>query len=397
MNVKNTGAILFLALKDVTKDKKTLLMIILVIGVGVTASLLISGLFNGYKSYFYDMTINTMTGHLTIFPKENEHYITGVKSMERKIELLPEVKGLASRIVANGIALRENKEVQVRITGLTPSREIKTTRIADKVTSGEFLSDSDNSVLLGSVLADNLNVKVGEKTRITFRNGAIREYKVKGFLDTGTRSGDETAAYLTNRELEDVLGINDAASQIIIKLTDTELVDKSKTNILQLGINGEIKTWKELSTYIETITQNFNFIAGIITFISLTAAAISVAVVMFINVERKTREIGILKAIGARNSFVMSTFLTEIFIYAFLGVISGAVLGNLTIGYFQAVPAVRMQFGGTGGVETPIIPVASFSDVASSSILVFLVTFLAGLYPVNLATKTDIIKAIWSG
>jgi putative ABC transport system permease protein len=385
-------ATLFLALKDVLKDKKILLMIIFMIGIGVTASLTMTGLFNGFQDYFNDVTINVMTGHLAIFPKEDEEYVTNIRNIERKVELLPEVKGVSPRLLVNGIAIRENKESQVRITGLTPSKEIKTTKIADKVTSGEFLSDNDKDVLLGSVLADNLKVKTGEKIRITFRNGVVNEYKVKGFLDTGSRSGDEVAVYTTNKELEDVLGIKDSASQIIIKLTDIDLVDKSKTNILQLGINGEIKTWKELSTYLEAITKNFNIIFGIINFVSLTAAAVSIAVVMFINVEQKTREIGILKAIGARNSFVMKVFLTEVLLYAFFGVLLGNILGRLVLTYLPVSSAFRI-----GNMVIAIIPIVTLTDIVKSSVTVFLVTFVAGIYPVIIATRMDMIKAIWKG
>lgn len=389
------GAVLFLAFKDVLKDKKILLMIILVIGVGVTASLVAVAHFNGFKNYFTDTTINVMTGHLVILPKEGEEYITNLRNTERKIELLSEVQGVSPRLIVNGIAIGEKKESQVRVTGLTPSRELKTTKISDKVTAGDFLNDNDRDVLLGSELANNLKVRTGEKIRITFRNGAVREYKVKGFLDTGARSGDEVAVYATNRELEDALGIRDSASQIIIKITDIDLVDKSKINIMQLGIGGEIKTWKELSTYLEAITRNYNIVFGIIDIISLTAAAISIAVVMFINVEHKTREIGILKAIGARNSFVMKVFLAEILLYALFGVLSGIAIGYSVVSYLQAFPSIQMAT--TGSKMIAISPVLTFTDVATSSVTVFLVTLAAGIYPVNTATRMDMIKAIWKG
>jgi len=116
------GAVLFLALKDVLKDKKILLMIILVIGVGITASLTFSSLFNGFTEYFNSVTIDVMTGHLTISPEENKEYITNVKNIERKLELLPEVIGVSPRLNANAIAVRKTKESQVRITGLTRTR-----------------------------------------------------------------------------------------------------------------------------------------------------------------------------------------------------------------------------------------------------------------------------------
>lgn len=383
------GAALFLAMKDVLKNRKILLMIILMIGIGVTATLTMSGLFNGFKEYFNDVTINVMTGHLTVFPKENNQYMTGVESIERKIQLLPEVVGVTPRLAANGIAFHDGKESQIRITGLTASKEMKTTKIADKVVAGEFLNDNDRDVLLGSALADTLEAKVGERIKITFRNGIVRDYKIKGFLDTGARSGDETAAYLSNKELDDVLGLKDSASQILVKLEDAELVDKSKTDIMQIGIGGDIKTWKELSSYLETITRSFNLIFGIINIISLTAAAISIAVVMFINVERKTREIGIMKAIGARNSFVMKVFAAEILIYAFLGVLVGNVLAYLISEFVIGIPI------GIGNITVAITPVITFSDVVLSSAAVFLVTVMAGIYPVMIATRMDMIKAIW--
>lgn len=385
------GAVLFLALKDVLKDKKILLMIILVIGVGITASLTFSGLFNGFKEYFNSVTIDVMTGHLTISPEENKEYITNVKNIERKLELLPEVIGVSPRLNANAIAVRKTKESQVRITGLTQSKEVKATRIAEKVTEGEFLSDNDNEILLGSELANNLNVEVGETIKLTFRNGAVGEYKVKGFLDTGARSGDEVAVYMSNKELERILGVENSASQIIIRLSDIELIDKAKLNILQQGISGEIKTWKELAGYVEQITRNFNFIFGIINIISLVASAVAIAVVMFINVENKIREIGILKAIGGRNFFVLRVFITEVLLYAVFGVLIGNLLGYSVILYYQKFHMLSFIQG------ISIVPIMQISDMIRASIIVFIVTILAGFYPVWIATKIDIIKAIWKG
>ncbi|MCD4843765.1 MAG: ABC transporter permease [Methanosarcinales archaeon] len=389
------GAVLFLALKDIFKNKKILLMIILVIGMGVAASLTFSGLFHGFTEYFNSVTVDVITGHLTISPEDDDEYLSNVRNIERKLELLPEVIGVSPRLNANAIALRKTKESQVRIIGLSPSKEIKATRIAEQVSKGEFLSDNDNEILLGSELADNLNADVGKTIQLTFRNGNLEEYKVKGFLDTGARSGDEVSVYMSNKELERILDVEDSASQIIIRLSNIDLVEKAKLNILQQGIDGEVRTWKELSSYVEGITRNFNFIFGFINLISLVASAVAVAVVMFINVENKIREIGILKAIGGRNSFIMKVFLTEVLLYAVFGVIMGNVLGFLITAYFQAFPSMQFVTAGSGSIA--IVPIIHLSDMIRTSVTVFIVTIIAGIYPIRMATRLDIIKAIRKG
>ena len=200
---------------------------------------------------------------------------------------------------------------------------------------------------------------------------------------------------MSNKELEKVLGIENSASQIIIRLSDIELVDKAKLNILQQGIDGDIKTWKELSSYVEQISGNFDIIFGIINFVSLIASAVAIAVVMFINVESKIREIGILKAIGARNFFVLRVFLAEVLLYAFLGITLGVMLAYFVSVYLQAFPMLHFVTGGTGSIS--VVPIPAFIDIIRSGITVFVVTLIAGMYPAWIATRVDIIKAIWKG
>ena len=172
-------------------------------------------------------------------------------------------------------------------------------------------------------------------------------------------------------------------------------METAKPNILQQGIDGEVRPWKELSSYVEGITRNFNFIFGFINLISLVASAVAVAVVMFINVENKIREIGILKAIGGRNSFIMKVFLTEVLLYAVFGVIMGNVLGFLITAYFQAFPSMQFVTAGSGSIA--IVPIIHLSDMIRTSVTVFIVTIIAGIYPISMATRLDIIKAILKG
>lgn len=383
------GTILFLAFKDILRNKKILLLIILAIGAGITVSLPMQALFEGFAVYFQEVAIDVMAGHITISPKEDELYISNVDSVERKIELLPEVISVSPRLTSGVIITRRGERSPSFVIGVIPSKEKRTTTLADKITDGHFIKDGDDEIVLGSGLADTLKADVGKIVNVTFEGGEVRRYRVKGIMETGFPYMDEATAFIDKSELEDAMNLSNTANTIFVKLTDINLADKVKIDIMQAGVREEVKTWKEVVEFLEIMESEINFISGIISFLGLVAASVSVAIVMYINVERKIREIGILKAIGGRSLFVLKVFMAEVLIYAVIGIVVGNLFGLLLIQYFEMYPPIQV------GAAVPMV--LTMWAVISSAVSIFTATVLAGIYPAIVASRINIIDAIWKG
>lgn len=386
------NAILFLAVKDAFKDKKTFLLISIAVGAGVAIMIPMQGLFDGVINNLYETTIDVATGHVIIHPEEEKKFIENVDGIERKLRLLPQIKEISARLTDQAILTRKEKVRPSPLTGLTPSDERGTTKISERVVNGKFLSDTDRKeVVLGSVLADELKVETGESITVTFSNGLKDEYHIKGILKTGIGSLD-SGAYLNKREIEETLDAKDRASEIIVRLEDIQLAEKYKLLIMQQGVKGKVRTWEEEADYVKRLKSNWVFISNIFIILSLVAASVSVGVLMYTRVEHKIREIGIMKAIGARNSFVLKVILTESLIFGITGVILGSLMGLGITKYWEVHPIMLST------AESNIISASfSFYLVLTPSIIILLATLLAGLYPAWRASRINIIRAIWHG
>lgn len=156
------NAIIFLAVKDAFKDKKTFLLISIAVGAGVAIMIPMQGLFDGVINNLYETTIDVSTGHITVHPEEEKKFIENIDGIERKLRLLPQIKGVSARLTDQAILTRKERIMPSPLVGLTPSDERGTTKISERVVNGKFLSDTDRKeVVLGSVLADELKVDTG--------------------------------------------------------------------------------------------------------------------------------------------------------------------------------------------------------------------------------------------
>ncbi|TRZ54729.1 ABC transporter permease [archaeon] len=397
--MSDTRAIFFLAIKDVFKDKKIFGLVVFILAASYINLIFFNSILNGFTNTFQDQLIELMTSHITLEPKEGQKYIDGVNNIERKIELIPGILAVAPRLSSAGTASHKSKTINAQLTGIIPSKESSVTILADKVISGEFLSDGDTGqILLGNGLTEgatsemgggvsNLgSVSVGDRVTISYSNGVVKSYRVKGIIKTGFGFSD-IGIYTTSKEMESVIGLKDQASTILVKTSDKSASNKFKLLIIEQNIDAVPKTWQENAGFIEQINSSFSMIISVTSVVSLLTAAMTVGIIIYINAVHKKRVIGILKAIGAKNSAILKMFLLESIIFGLFGIAFGAVLGNLMVQYFSANP-LDLPFG-------LVRPDLKTGEAINAAVSLMLAVLVAGFYPAYAAAKTNIVKAIW--
>ncbi len=397
--MSDTRAIIFLALKDVFKDKKIFGLVVFILAASYINLIFFSSILNGFTNTFQDQLIDLITSHITLEPKEGQKYISSVSGIERKVELIPGIIAVAPRLSGGAIASYKTKTINAQVTGITPSKESSVTILADKIILGEFLSDGDtDQIVLGNSLIEgatsemggnvaNLgSVSVGDRVTITYGNGVVRSYRVKGIVKTGFGFSD-IGIYATNKEMESVLGVKDKASSILVKTSDKSATGKFKLLIIEQNIDAIPKTWQENAGFIEQINSSFSMIISVTSVVSLLTAAMTIGIIIYINAIHKKRVIGILKAIGAKNSAILKMFLLESVIFGLFGITFGAILGNLMIQYFSANP-LDLPFG-------LVRPDLKTGEAVNAAVSLMIAVLIAGFYPAYAAAKTNIVKAIW--
>ncbi|MDO8724511.1 MAG: ABC transporter permease [Candidatus Methanoperedens sp.] len=384
----------FLAVKDLSKRKRETLMVIFAITIGVVGPLFTTALNNGMQNAFVGNSVDVYIGHLQIQPNTGDEEIPKSESMLSKVMSLNGIVGATPRINTGVDIESKTEKVGIALFGIKPSLEEKASTLATTIERGEFLDDKDkNQLLIGTSLAELIKVDVGDTVHIYYLDRPPIDFKIKGVISTGTFDLDRYAIITTYDQVKELTGKKEA-NTIVIRLEDPEDSIKMRTLIQKETTLPNVKTWQEISAGMAGMIQTFGVISLMTSAISIFVAAIAISLIIYTTVKNKIREIGVIKAIGARGSTILKIYLAEGLFIGILGTAFGTVIGLLLINYMAQNPLVMEP---EYGMKMLIVPWISMNSIVAADLAILLTCAIGSLYPASVAAKTNIIKAIWSG
>ncbi|MCK5044374.1 ABC transporter permease [Candidatus Parcubacteria bacterium] len=405
--IKDLKVSYFLALKAITRGNKgTLILTVLILALSFINLSFIPSLLSGVVDSMNKQSVNNLFANIIIEPGEDETYIKRVSNLQSKINSVPGVIGSSAHYDVGAVFSydedRNGKDVKtgswgVRSINLEDEKRITTTY--QMVVEGEYLEEGNrDKIIIGKEISGTYGselehrslkgVKVGDELTLTFNNGIQREYEVKGIFNSKNVQVD-TMAFITEREMESVLKLNDRASEIIVKIEQTGEEDRYIEKFRSMGIvKEEIKSWTEYMGMAQSMIKSFAIVKLILVAIGLLVAAITIFIVIFVNVVNRRKQIGILKAIGMREEIIVRSYILQSFFYAVCGVGLGFILMNfLIVPYFIAYP-LSFPFGLVNLIVNP-------RDLFVSSLSLIVASLIGGFIPSWRAAKESIINAIW--
>lgn len=323
----------FLAYRTVTRGSMGInLFTIFVLTLVYLQIVFVSSIIGGVTQKFNELMIDYQTGNLVIEPKTGERYISDVASLRTKLEHLPYVTGLSPRLKSQAAIYYKDRNLGAAVYGIDPVEESSVTKIGQTMLSGDFVSRLDRGeIVLGrevsggyGALMDSRSlggVKVGDIVSVSI-GSVSRDYKVKGIYSTNFFLSD-SAAYVSRKDLEEILGKEGYASEIAIKTVPGMSEDTARTWLLEAGVREQVRTWEEFSGILKLISDTLTRLRDIFSLIGLLVAFIVIFVVIFVNIVNKKRQIGVEKAIGIDQDAILLSFVLQAMFYAFLGMILG--------------------------------------------------------------------------
>jgi putative ABC transport system permease protein len=397
----------FLVYKAVTRGNKyTLVLTILVTTLAFINIIFTSSIMNGAISKAYQQAQENYVSNIVILPPVDEKYVTQVQQLKTRVNTLPGVVSSSSRYAQGGVLRydpdKDNLDVREKawnIKSINPEEEVKVTTLQNYLVAGRYLEESDrDQIMMGKEIAGGYGAsfqisslkgaQVGDEVTVVYNNGIKRTYKIKGIYNTYFPLADLNV-FVTEKEMESVLGVHNRASEVLIK-TDGSVPERVYIDRLRMmGIEKEqINVWMDFIGYISGLTQTFDIIKGIVTFIGLLVAGITIFIVIFIATVGRRRQIGILKAIGMKERIIILSYIFQAVFYAILGIIAGLLIINIgLVPYFIRHP-LPMPIG---MVSLALVRY----DMAMAILSMVLVSIVAGFIPSWMVTRQNIIKAIW--
>lgn len=248
---------------------------------------------------------------------------------------MPEVDVVSPTAVGSALAVRGDASRSITISGVEPDTYFRIVRVPDYLVAGQPRLTSED-ILIGIELAKDLGATVGDKLNIRAGSGATRVLTVSGLLDFGSKGANQRITYVALRTAQSLLGIIGGAMTIDITVKD---VYAAETVAEQIGAAQAVKaeSWIKTNAQFFTAVQaqkNSNTLIRV--FVALSVA-FGIAAVLIVSVIQRSKEIGILRAMGTRRGQVLSIFLLQGGLLGFAGSLIGSAMGAGALIYWHAV------------------------------------------------------------
>ena len=395
-----------LAYRNVGRNKTRSLLSALAVGVGMALLLLMVSVLEGEMQGALQNTIRLQSGHLQVRPasyEENKLSLKWEDLIENPDQVAAQVKSISQvtvatpRLVASSILTVGDESKGVQILGIDPDSPANQP-FREGMLSGEFIkADDREGILIGNVLGDKLGLKVNDKVNllVTTSNGDVNEqlFTVRGIFTTRTPSYDENTIFMPLVKAQAITATENHASTIFVMLQDLNQADAVAQALK--GSNYKILTWRDQNVFITQFEDYANAFFVILYLIVLGITATVVTNTLVMAVFERTREIGILSAIGMKGRGIMAQFLAEAALLATGGVIGGLIIGGAAVAYFTIYGIYIGDYGISGVLfEDHIYAHLTLQNTLNLAILTYIITLIASLYPARLAARLEPVEAL---
>lgn len=398
-----------MAFRDLMRNRRRSFFSALALAIGVALLLLIAATITGEMRGGMNSTIRLQTGHIQVRAgsyDENktslayQDLILAPETLAGQISTLEPVVAATPRLYASGIVDTPTDSVGVRIVGFDPASPASAP-FREAMSRGEYLTADDREgVLMGQSLADKLGLEVGDSVRVLANtsNGEVDEqpFIIRGLYNTTFPGFDQVTLLMPLAKAQSITQTGDRASAIFVLLKDREQTG-AVVQAIQAG-SYQVLTFVELNRILaetEQYTQGFMVLIYLIV-LAITAAVIVNTLIMA--VFERTREIGILSAIGMRGGRIMAMFLVESFLLAVAGIVMGLALGAGLVIYATNVGFYIGNMGVSGiMIGERIYAYLTLQDAVTLTLTAFVITLLASIYPAALAARLEPVDAMRGG
>jgi len=399
-----------LALRNIWRNRRRTLLTLSAMVISSALLILCLGIFSGMLADMLASATEQYFGHLVISAsgyQDDRDMFTNFSaddSLNRLLHL-PQVQGSSPRLRSFGLLSHQQESSPVELLGVLPNREQSVTSFQQHLTAGHYLDTVDaDGVLLGEGLARRLAVVPGDSLVFVTQaaDGSIGNdlLQVRGVFSTGDQGHDNGLALVPLRWLQQLLVLPGVLHEISLRIDNPLQATRFAEQIRpQLPVGLEVLDWGEMLPEMREVVASYDVSRMIIVVILYIATGLGILNTFFMSVLERTREFGVLMAIGMRPGQIRLMVLLETLSMGVLALICGVALGVL-MSLYMAQVGVDLSGSLTpityaGGTILPRLhAVLELSNVLIPAVTLLLVCLAAGFLPANRAAKMQPVVAI---
>jgi len=381
------------------------------VALGLALVLVLASLSRGAIEAALKNSIRLDTGHVQVraasYDAEKvslawEDLLDDPQEFAARAQALEGVVAASPVLWASGILETRDQTISVKVVGIDPLSEAYAP-FREGLVAGKFLAPDDRSgLLVGQRLAHNLGLAVGGRVSLLANtaDGQPDEavFAIRGLYDTGIPYYDETTVFLPLAKAQAFTRTAGRASAIFILARHKEATETIAEALRAPGLN--VLTWRDLNEIMLQASAMSASILNLMNLVVLAVVAIVIANTLLMSVFERTREMGILAALGMKGRQILLMVLLEAGMLGLAGIVLGLLVGGLSVAYF-ATAGLYVGAEVTSTATSAILAYGdtiyarfSLPDAASSAIAALAITLLASLYPAWLAARMEPIEAL---
>ena len=400
-----------IAWRNVWRQRRRTLLITGAMGAMMALLVLYDGMIGGFEQAIYGNAIQLLGGNVQVHaPGYGDALgskplipLADPDAVVRAAESQSEVVAASKRIVTGGLVTNREGAFAVSIVGIETEKEANTTPVAENITKGRYLTPDDGDmIVIGQGLATAMDIDVGD--RITMVGNSKNEQNrqrtmtVAGIYDVGVPTVEKVTIYMSLAEAQSLFGLDGQVTEIVVSLKQIGQETGVISAINRSTPGYEVETWENSFPELKQTMDMKTGVMGYMGVFMLSIAAIGILNLLMMAVFERTREIGIVGALGLKPREITFLFLLEGTLIGVMGAVLGAVLGSTINGILSVVGMDYSQFANlteytaliSGRIYTQLVPL----KVLQHAITVAVIATIAAVYPAIQASQREPAEAL---
>ena len=390
--------------RNIWRNKVRSLVIIFSIALGIFAGVSATAFMKGLAEQRIQKVIKTELSYIQVHKKgfrqnsDFNGFMPDASQLVSEIRKIPNVTGASDRIVVQAMAATAETATGVLVSGVDIENETKVTNISEKLLEGEYLKGiKKNPVVIGKKLAEKLNAKIRSRIVITLQdtsnNVVSGLFRVSGIYTTNNNMYDESHVFVKADDIRKLTELpTGAAHEIAINIDDNKNLSVIEETVNKIVTNHEVLDWKTLSPEMSYLTEAMDLYMYIFIIIILLALLFGIINTMLMVVMERTKEIGMLMAIGMNKMRIFSMIVLESVLLSLVGGVVGIIIGAL-FAKWKSVHPVDLSMWAQGyeqlGYDAYVYMNLEPMMLVNITIMVIFTGVIAALYPAYKALKMD--------
>lgn len=400
-----------LAWRNIWRHRRRTLIIVLAMGLSLGMMMWYDGLMDGFNNAIAGNAVRVLGGNIQVHAagyreKVDSNPLIPLKDDAAVVKAAlaqPNVIAATRRIQTGGLVTNSEGSFPMTIIGIEPEAEAPVSLIAEHIVDGRYVEPTDeDSILIGKGLADALALKVGDRLTMVgsdiHKQNRQRTMTVIGIYDIGIPSMEKTTSYISLTEAQSLFGLRNQSTevQITLKRVGTESAVVNALTPLLPGY--EVESWAKTYPELSNAVGRKNIVMDIFSVIIVMIAGIGILNLLLMAIYERTREIGLLGAMGLKPRQIATTFILEGALIGFVGVLAGIAFGLIINLSLMQVGMDYSQFAGVTDymalISGKIYPTLGISKLPMRATIIFVIAALAALIPAMIASRREPSEAL---